>query len=697
MSARIAVPPLAAALSAPSDARLRCVLDKTTAAALAVSSARAGHVFEDLVRKLAAILEVDATMVGMFVDPERKRMRSLATSLDGKLLRTYEYDVSCTPCRQIVGRTSRFAATGINHEFAPGTVFSARGFDSYAGYSLLDAHGEQLGIIVALDRGPIADSELTEALLKIFAVRAANELERTRAEQALAASEERYRTIFNSSADQMMLRDAQCRVVDANPTLLALHGARLDEFVGVDCPPYVVPEDRVACLAIFNEALAGRAASIETRMPLPDGRVIDVEWRALPLRYRDQPHVLTIARDITAAKHAEFERRQLELQLRQSQKMQALGQLTGGIAHDFNNLLAAIMGYVVLAEEQVAGGSDTDRAEYLKQALNSCRRGRDLIQQMLTFSRGGRGKRHALSLAKLVHEAVALLRSSLPSTVALVHSAEPDLPSVCGNEVQAGQVLLNLCINARDAMDGHGEVRVAVRRAESTATTCTSCRGPIAGDYVELEVTDTGSGIPPDVIERMFEPFFTTKEPGKGTGMGLSMVHGIVHEHGGHVVVESEPSRGTRFRVLWPALPGDGVVQADSRTAPMASSSNASMRGRLLLVDDEAPVLEVMRRLLVGWGLSVDAVADANAAWQAFAAAPDAYDAVITDQTMPGTTGITLARRIHSQRPSLPIVLYSGLACDAPPVNGDEGICAVLRKPVEPEELRAALERVLAR
>ena len=251
--------------------------------------------------------------------------------------------------------------------------------------------------------------------------------------------------------------------------------------------------------------------------------------------------------------------------------------------------------------------------------------------------------------------------------------------------VQLDQVLLNLSINARDAMNGSGRVAIAVGSQSMQAAVCSSCRKGFAGEYVELSVGDSGPGIPPAVLERMFEPFFTTKEVGRGAGMGLATVHGIVHENGGHILVETAARSGTRFRLLWPIAAG---APEPAREQPKARIVKSALRGRVLVVDDESAVGGFMRELLESWGLEAVAVTSPALAKEAFAG----YDLVITDQTMPGTTGFELARELIARRPGLPVILYTG--------HGDRitqrdveaaGIRALLHKPVEPDVLYGLL------
>jgi PAS domain S-box-containing protein len=521
--------------------------------------------------------------------------------------------------------------------------------------------------------------------------------ERKRSEDALRLNEEQYRAIFNASADALVLRDAEFRIVDVNAAYAAMSGYAREEVLGAD---HVVANPREVdgeIKALHREALAGEPIQFEAEWVRKDGTRSAVEVRGVPIRHQGRPHVLYAGRDIATRRRAEAEREALEGQLRQAQKMEAIGQLTGGIAHDFNNILASIVGYVTLAAEREAAAGDPKLAGYLEQATRSCRRARDLIQQMLTFSRGQRGERRPVDLKALVAESARLLHSSMPATLDLQTANGGSVPPVSLDPIQAEQVLLNLCINARDALAGHGTVRVSVRRARHAAV-CASCRGAVEGEFVELAVSDDGPGIPPEVMERMFEPFYSTKEVGKGSGMGLAMVHGIVHDHGGHLLVESAPGRGATFRVLFPApVTDDAHAEHETLTGFTLPPRKSVLRGRVLLADDEEMVRGFMRELLEAWGLEVVEAPNGAAARDAFARAPDRYDLVITDQTMPQLTGMELACQVLALRPALPVVLYSGYADAITDAQVQAvGIRALVRKPVEPAALRGLLESLLA-
>ncbi|MBK6278387.1 MAG: hypothetical protein IPF57_09800 [Gammaproteobacteria bacterium] len=269
--------------------------------------------------------------------------------------------------------------------------------------------------------------------------------------------------------------------------------------------------------------------------------------------------------------------------------MEAIGHLAGGVAHDFNNLLTSLTGYVAMASERLAAIGEARAGRYLQKSLQSAERARHLIQQLLVFSRGQRGEPVAVQLTRHLAEFVDLLRSTLPSSLDFQLDFEPDVPAVMVDPTQLDQVLMNLCINARDAMEGQGAMRVSVRRRQCRGGICASCQAAVAGVFVELAVATPGTAL--RHVERVFDPFFTTKGAGKGTGMGLSTTHGIVHDCGGHILVESTIGTGSTFRVMLPAL--EAASGAVTPEAGKAGTPVAPLRlsGSVLVVDDDAHVL----------------------------------------------------------------------------------------------------------
>ena len=524
-------------------------------------------------------------------------------------------------------------------------------------------------------------------------------------EQRLRRSEDRLRATVTTALDCIVVMDHHGQVIEFNPTAEACFGYRRADALGRRLADLMIPERyRAAHERGMERFISGQeGAFIGRRIEIcalrADGSEFPVELAISVAKGLDGPIFIGYLRDISELKSAEQRRLRLETQLRQAQKMEAIGQLTGGIAHDFNNLLTSIMGYVTLAHERDAVAGDPRLRGYLAQAQRSCERARDLIQQMLLFSRGQRGSPQVIALGPIIEQTLDTVRPALPVAVVLSAEIADDLPPVSSDPLQVDQVLLNLCINARDAVDGSGAVRVFARTIEAEGLVCSGCRASVEGKFVEMGVEDDGHGITPDVLERIFEPFFSTKEPGKGTGMGLAMVHGIVHELGGHVVVDSEPGRGSRFRVLWPALPAgetDASIQA-AREAPEPQRARPTFRGSVLVVDDEQDVGNFMRELLETWGLDAEFVTEAQTALDVITSHPGRFDAVITDQAMPRMTGLQLAEALRAICRDLPVFLYTGYGhvLDGPSLSA-AGVRSVLDKPVNPASLQAALSKVLA-
>ncbi|MBA4136003.1 MAG: hypothetical protein C0518_01650 [Opitutus sp.] len=385
---------------------------------------------------------------------------------------------------------------------------------------------------------------------------------------------------------------------------------------------------------------------------------------------------------------SEMARQQTEQHLRQTQKLESLGTLAGGIAHDFNNILTGMLGFVELARFELP--SDHEARQWLDGIGSSGLRARDLVRQILTFSRKGEGALAPIALEPVVREALKLIRSSLPAMVHLEETVAPDCPMVLANATQIHQVVMNLCTNAWQALPstgGHIRVTLApcaldVERVDAQP-----------GAYLRLTVEDNGCGMSPEVAERVFEPFFTTKETGHGTGLGLAVVHGVVRSHGGSITMRSTPDVGTNLEILFPALAEEG------RPAPKAPADNQSVGGRerILFVDDDRDARTPLTILLTRLGYEVEEVEHPVDAVSRFARRPDAYDLVITDFAMPALSGAALIRSVRTHRPGMPIILISGFVDAERKQELEEcGASLILRKPVSLDELASAVRRGLA-
>jgi PAS domain S-box-containing protein len=523
-----------------------------------------------------------------------------------------------------------------------------------------------------------------------------------RAERALRDSEEQYRAIFNASADALVLRDARYCAVEVNPAYTAVSGYTREEVMAADrVLTQADPVLRASHRAEHQKALAGKELRFEATGTRKDGSIWHAEVRGTPMTYRGRPHVLYAVRDISARVAAEQRRAELERQLRQAQKMEAIGQLTGGLAHDFNNILTSVLGYVAMAQERPAAAADAALARQLAQARLAAERAREHVAQLLAFSRPQRGERRLLTPAELLAHALQLLRPNLPTSIAVDASgADTDavVPPVVADPVQFEQVLLNLCLNARDAIGAYGTIRVRTGYSASTRH-CASCTARLEGSrWVWIEVSDDGRGMTQEVLERMFEPFFTTKEVGRGTGMGLAMVHGIVHDHGGHIEVMSEPGEGSTFRVLLPPAAQETPRGEPAPAPPWDAASTPPLQGRVLLVEDEPIVSGYMQDLMRSWGLDVVLEQDPLPASRRLAEASEEFSLLLTDQTMPGMTGLALARHARRHRPALPVLLYTGNASDLSQQElAESGVTTLLRKPIDARDLHSLIGGLLGK
>jgi nitrogen-specific signal transduction histidine kinase len=400
---------------------------------------------------------------------------------------------------------------------------------------------------------------------------------------------------------------------------------------------------------------------------------------------------LVACEDITERKQVEAEKEHLEAQLRQSHKMEAMGTLAGGIAHDFNNILGAILGYGELAQQAVAEDSDVRR--YVDNVMHAGERAKSLVERILAFSRSGLSERIPFNVQEVIDETLELLAAaSMAPGVRLEKRLDAAGMTIVGDATQLHQVAMNLCTNALQAMENVGLLSVALDRADVAQSLRLSHGTLNAGVYVRLSVSDTGTGIPAHVLERMFDPFFTTKGAGKGTGLGLSLVHGIVADLGGLIDVKTAIGRGTTF-TIW--LPSAGEAAAAS-AGPRAELPHGCGQ-TVLIVDNEEPLVALTEEILAELGYEPVGFSSSIAALRAFNESPQRFDIVLTDESMPDLAGTDLARAIARLRPDMPIVLMSGFAGAQLHEHAQVlGIREILRKPLQRKDIAECFGRVLS-
>ncbi len=515
-------------------------------------------------------------------------------------------------------------------------------------------------------------------------------------ELALRRSQERYQLAVDGSNEGLWDWDL------ASDSLFL--SARAQDLVGLPAGEVQRPRRDWLRLAVLHpddhasvrEALAAhlrgqsRRFKAEFRLRQPEG-----EWRWYRQRgvaVRDAGgRPLRMAgslEDITDRKRDEAERERLEAQLRQAQKLEAIGTLAGGIAHDFNNILAAILGYGEMAQKGAAQGSAQRR--HIDAALSAGLRAKSLVERILAFSRAGMGARVPVHVESVVAEALDAVAASLPAGVRLERRLETGDAAVLGDPTQVHQVVMNLCANAVQAMRTNGTLKVALDLAQRLESPCCATRTLCEGSYVRLSVADSGSGIPEHLLERIFDPFFTTKEVGVGTGLGLSLVHGIVTDLGGGIDVESAVGAGTTFTVYLPWQANAASAQSAAREMPRGHGQT------VLLVDDEEPLVRLGEEVLAGLGYEPVGFTSSVAALQSLRAMPARFDLVLSDEAMPEMTGSELARAIRAIRADIPIVLMSGYVTPALTRKArDAGVADVLAKPLVAHDIASSLAQAL--
>jgi len=402
-----------------------------------------------------------------------------------------------------------------------------------------------------------------------------------------------------------------------------------------------------------------------------------------------EPYISGTGRDVTERILSQRKVKKLQEQLTQALKMEAIGTLAGGIAHDFNNILFPMFGYLEMMLEDVP--KDNPLRGHLIEVFNGAKRARDLIKQILTFSRQSDHERKPLETQRVIREALKLIKSSLPTTIEINKDIQKDCGLVLAEPTQIHQILMNLCTNAYHAMEATGgKLTITLKEVELAAE---DLKDPamIPGLYVCLTVADTGPGMEQSIIDRIFDPYFTTKEEGKGSGLGLAVIHGIVKNHGGYISVYSEPGRGAEFKVYLP------VIKKQKETAKVETDTPIQKgTEHILLIDDQGIIVDIERQMLERLGYHITARTSSIEALEAFRANPDKFDLVITDMTMPNMTGDKLAGEMIKIRPHIPIILCTGFS-EMISKEGAEslGLKGFLMKPVVLKELSSVIRKVL--
>ena len=582
-----------------------------------------------------------------------------------------------TGLKDVVGKRVTEVIPGIR-ESSP-ELFQAYGRVALTGIpERFEIHVESLGIWFSIS----AYSPQKGRFVALFD----NVTERKRAEEALRQSEERFRRSFSSSPVAMTLSEAKTGLmIDVNERLAGMLGYAREELIGrssLELGLWVDPAERARAVADVEASIPIREREI--RLRTKTGEVRYVLDSIEPLRFGLERVLLSAFQDVT-------ERRLLEEQLRQSQKMEAIGQLAGGIAHDFNNVLTAILGYGSLLATRLAG--DASGREEVEEILQAAGRAAALTRQLLAFSRRQVLEPVVLGLNELIRNLEKMLGRVIGEHLSLDTRLDPSLGNVLADAGQIEQVIMNLVVNARDAMPQGGRLTIETANADLDEAYAQRHVPVRPGRYVMVAVSDTGVGIDAETQARIFEPFFTTKEKGKGTGLGLSTVYGIVKQSGGYIWVYSEPSKGTTFKVYLPRV-DEPLPRRSSRTWPAVTAGGHET---ILVVEDESAIRSLTRQILEKYGYRVLDAPNGSEAEKLVAGHPEKIDVLLTDLVMPEMPGTELAARLVAKRPGVRVVFMSGYTSDAVVRGGlIESGQAFLQKPFTPTSLARKIRDVLA-
>jgi len=654
-------------------------------AALVPSTAReSGEGFvRTLVEQLSRLLGVSHVFVSRVVDAERSRARVLAMWAGGSLQEPFEYDLAGTPCERVIEGGLAAYPDRLQERFPEDPWLVEAGVQSYLATPLYSPGGDPLGTLGVMDQRPIENPDSFAPVLKAFAGRLASEMVRAEAESQMRESEERYRWLAEHSTDMISCHDPEGVYLYVSPACRTIMGYEPEELVGRFSYDFFHPDDVGAIRDSHDGILASpEPRTVRFRTRRKDGTYVWTECVSRLVRdAKGATRIIAASRDVS-------QQRQLEEQLRQAQKMEAVGQLAGGIAHDFNNALTVIQGY---ADMLVAGSTaDPELAQGVREIKASALRASRLTRQLLAYSRKQILEPEVLSLNLVVDDTEEMLERLVAEQAAIEWLPGKGLGHVRVDRSQLEQVIVNLAVNARDAMPHGGRLTLATAAAKLGEGSSEAPDAP-AGSYVKLSVSDQGTGMDEATRSRIFEPFFTTKKRGEGTGLGLAMVYGIVKQSNGFIYVDSKPGLGTTFRIYLPE-----VEEETSSAANLAPEVRQAGSGTILVVEDQAPIRTMIERYLRSSGFDVLVAASGQEAISLASGLRD-IDLLLTDVVLTDSSGPRLATLLRESHPGMRVLLMSGYPGDEVARHGAVPGAELLEKPFRLGALAEKIRMLLSR
>ena len=645
----------------------------------AVSAGHGEDFFQSLTRNMVEALDADGGLVGRLEPEKRQCIETRALFMDGLFQEHITYPLPGTPCEGVsLGYTCIFEKD-VQVQFPSDGWLRENGIEAYAGIPLMDTERQVSGIMGVFFRRPLDQASLVHSTLKIFAARVADELERQEADELMREQA----SLLDKAQDAILVRDLNHQVTYWNKSAEALYGWTAEEMLG-KCVTDVFYRDRHAFDYAITQLFEEGEWVGELDQFAKDGKPLTCEcrWTLVNDSAGLPKSVLCINTDIT-------EKKRLEQQFLRAQRMESIGTLAGGIAHDLNNVLAPIMMAIDLLKMTVRDPTGLDILSTISQ---SAQRGAEMVNQVLSFARGMEGRRMDVHAQMLIRDIEKIARDTFPKNIQIFSDYSEDLWPVVGDPTQLHQVILNLCVNARDAMPDGGRITVSAKNKSLDENYAAMNLDARPGPYLMLRVDDTGSGIPQSIIEQIFDPFFTTKELGKGTGLGLSTSLAIVKSHGGFFRVESESGKGSRFSLYLPAREAQShqVKDAPSEVLPCGRGET------VLVVDDEQTIRDITQQTLQAFGYRVILASDGAEAVTLFAQHKDSIDIVLTDMMMPVMDGPATIKVLLKMKPDLRIIAASGITTnDAVTKASGQGVKYFVSKPYTAESLLHILKECL--